>query len=250
MSWKVPKSWQSASGEPAFCSSPGDPYPRLTALQRHIEAGTLLVDIGTDHARLPIAALQSDRCTAAIGIDIHADPLAGARLRALAAGVGSRLILHQDDALTNLCIRVPCTIVGAGIGGNLIASSVEEWLRRAPELKALVLNPMSEERMMRAALYRAGLRCQHQTLVLDSGRIFLVERWLPGSLAGSPSFQPADEDIILGERLKAGHDPLWQPWLHTQHDWLQRSLRAMPPGERREQTSGHLAVVKQAISGT
>ena len=117
MSWKVPKSWQSASGEPAFCSSPGDPYPRLTALQRHIEAGTLLVDIGTDHARLPIAALQSDRCTAAIGIDIHADPLAGARLRALAAGVGSRLILHQDDALTNLCIRVPCTIVGAGILG-------------------------------------------------------------------------------------------------------------------------------------
>lgn len=219
-----------------------------------IVEGTLLVDIGTDHARLPIAALRSERCPAAIGIDIHAQPLARARNRARAAGVEDRLHLYHGDALVNLCVRVPCTLVAAGIGGNLIAQNVQQWLRRVPNLRALVLNPMSEERIMRTALYHAGLRCDAQTLVQDSGRIFLVERWLSGDPSGAPSDHAADpftsEDIILGTILRRGDDPLWGAWLHTQRSWLERTLDALPSGPRRTATTKHLAVITRAINET
>ena len=89
-------------------------------------------DIGTDHAYIPIYLLRCGKCTAAVASDINRGPLEAAKRNAELYGVSERITFLLTNGLgetdpaaygvTDLCI--------CGMGGELIA----EILRASPYL--------------------------------------------------------------------------------------------------------------------
>ena len=99
--------------------------PRLLALAELCGSGRLIIDVGCDHALLPVHLLQEDRFDAALAIDLNQGPidLARDRLRAeLAAGelrsdLPDRLTFKMQDGLSGVDLLPGTCVVIAGIGG-------------------------------------------------------------------------------------------------------------------------------------
>lgn len=72
---------------------------RLDTVRRLIPHGTANVDIGTDHAHLPVSAVRSGQSSCAIGIDIALAPLLSARNVVERAALGGRVGLLLGDGL-------------------------------------------------------------------------------------------------------------------------------------------------------
>ena len=82
-----------------------------------------MCDVGTDHGKLPVAALLSGRAKKAIAIDISAQSLRKARLLAKAENVPLRCIV--GDGLTPLRKGETDVVVIAGMGGMEIIRILE-----------------------------------------------------------------------------------------------------------------------------
>ena len=72
---------------------------RLSAIAVRIRQGSRLVDVGTDHAYLPIFAVSEKICPSAIATDIQSGPAAVARAHVAAAGLAERCEIQVAYAI-------------------------------------------------------------------------------------------------------------------------------------------------------
>ncbi len=62
--------------------------PRLAAVAKSVPAGARLIDVGTDHAMLPVYLAQTGRIAHAFASDIRPGPLTAARALVAKTGTG------------------------------------------------------------------------------------------------------------------------------------------------------------------
>ena len=74
---------------------------RLQRIADYVRPGDRIIDVGTDHAYIPIRLLLEDSAATAIATDIRPGPLERARLDAVRYGVVDRLELQQCDGLAD-----------------------------------------------------------------------------------------------------------------------------------------------------
>lgn len=92
---------------------------RLNTVLRSVPAGSVVADIGTDHAFLPIALVESKKAKKVIATDVAQKPLNNARENIEKAGVGN-IELRLCDGLSGVFPdEVDCVTI-AGMGGNVI----------------------------------------------------------------------------------------------------------------------------------
>lgn len=146
--------------------------PRLAACAGLLRPGRALIDVGTDHAYLPIWLLKSHFIPRAVACDVKPGPLAAARRHAQIYRVGEELRLVLSDGLRALGPMDGDDIVIAGMGGELILRMIAEtdWLR-APE-KRLILQPMSAAGKLRAGLWELGFPILKEEAVRDGGKVY------------------------------------------------------------------------------
>ena len=130
--------------------------PRLLEIASLVSQGAALIDVGTDHAYIPIylmdkGVLSRGKCT-----DIHDGPIRRAKENISRYGLTDKIIAEKADGLQGVDVEGYNTIVIAGMGGMLIA----EILRNAPFLqgKTLILQPMTAVRELRMYLLENGFK--------------------------------------------------------------------------------------------
>ena len=96
---------------------------RLETVLSLLKEGETLCDVGTDHGKLPVAALLSGKAKSAIAIDISAQSLQKAKLLAEREDVPLRCLV--GDGLTPLRKGEADAIVIAGMGGMEIVRILE-----------------------------------------------------------------------------------------------------------------------------
>ena len=96
---------------------------RLETVLSLLKEGETLCDVGTDHGKLPVAALLSGKAKSAIAIDISAQSLQKAKLLAEKEDVPLRCLV--GDGLTPLRKGEADAIVIAGMGGMEIVQILE-----------------------------------------------------------------------------------------------------------------------------
>ncbi len=147
--------------------------PRLAACAAFLR-GKPLADIGTDHAYLPAALAKSGRIPRAIASDIAQGPLNAAEKTLRAYGVESLVELRKCDGLSGFLPGEAQDIVIAGMGGELIV----KILSQAPWLKTgayrLVLQPMTQEPVLRRWLFENGFALLSEEAVLSGGKVYTV----------------------------------------------------------------------------
>ncbi len=197
--------------------------PRLALCAQLVRPGRALIDVGTDHAYLPIWLLLSGKSPRAVACDVNPGPLESAARHANQYGVADRLALVRSDGLKKLGPEDGDEIVIAGMGGELILEIVSQasWLR--DPAKRLVLQPMSNPGRLRLGLSALGFQVLEEFPAQDSGKIYsafsVVYAGQPhpagelypymGRLTpGGKDVEKYGEKVILGlkkQALGAGH---------------------------------------------
>ena len=147
---------------------------RLAALAARIRPGSRLVDVGTDHAYLPIYAVQQNICPFAIATDIRSGPVACAREHIAAVGLAEHIDVRKGDGLASVKPEEAEDIVIAGMGGELIAAILEAApFVRAPRIR-LLLQPMSRPEKLREYLLTHGFSLEWEDVVCEGERLYIV----------------------------------------------------------------------------
>lgn len=147
---------------------------RLSAAATLVRDGVRVVDVGTDHAYLPVELVKSGKCPCAIACDIGVGPLENARRHIVEFDLCDKIELRLCDGLSGIAPDEAEDISICGMGGELIASILENaaWTK-SPD-KHYILQPMTAVDDLRRYLAREGFTVQKEVLVRDAGRLYTV----------------------------------------------------------------------------
>ena len=149
---------------------------RLCCAAEQVRPGSVLADIGTDHALLPIELVSSGRCPGRLPRIFAPVPLPGRgrRWRIMAYPTGSMSGWEAGCPLYGRRRRT--TIVIAGMGGETIVSILSESAWVASPRYRLILQPMSRPEFLRRWLRDMGFVLEEEPAVRDAGRLYTVLR--------------------------------------------------------------------------
>jgi len=147
---------------------------RLAAVAEMVREGSVVADIGTDHAYLPVYLVRSGRCPHALACDLRPGPLDHARKTVDSFDVGDMVELRQTDGLDG--VNYADDVVIAGMGGELIVRILGRSAFIRDSRVALVLQPMTALPELRAFLCLSGFEIKKETVVREGDKLYLVIR--------------------------------------------------------------------------
>lgn len=186
--------------------------PRLLACAEYVPENTTLIDVGTDHAYLPVWLVQNHKIKVpAVACDINAGPLSRARASAEQYEVEDSIEFILNNGLAGMSGETAETVVIAGMGGETIAGIIEasgwKWTPR----HTFILQPMSKIPELCRYIYENGFYIEKERLVRDGKEIYRVmrvkvgRREMPGALELYTGVLDADDPLsteYLGLLLK------------------------------------------------
>lgn len=147
---------------------------RLLAVASLVRDGAVLADIGTDHAYLPIALLQSGKIKSAVCADINEGPLSLAKMNAKKAGVDSKIKFYLSDGFDKIPSDGITDVSICGMGGELILDIVSRATPFLSNGARLILQPMSREWVLRRGLYSLGFEIVREEFTFDTGKYYIL----------------------------------------------------------------------------
>ena len=155
---------------------------RLEEIIRWVPECERVIDVGTDHALVPIALLSRDIIRCAIGIDKSPLPLGQAKVNRHNAEVVERLRLVCASGLEIEDIQSEDVVVMAGVGGR----TMQEILQASSWRGTLVLQPNRDVPVLRQWLWDNGWYSDVETIVQHKTQYFWTSRWYRGHKEPSP----------------------------------------------------------------
>lgn len=198
---------------------------RFEAILSLVRPCRTLVDIGTDHGLIPLAAIARHLATTAIAIDRQPAPLQVAEANRRAAALEDKLDLRLGDGLAPLRPGEGDTLTIAGMGARLIVTILRAHPDTLTGFSRLILQPNQQPEQVRAWAREAGWHLADEALVEEAGRFFPVLAFIPGTgpdpAYALPGFS-ADELLVLGPRLLEKGDAVARRFWQAQRDRLTR----------------------------
>jgi len=199
--------------------------PRLTACAEYVPQDSTLVDVGTDHAYLPVWLIQNGRVkTPVIAGDINRGPLERARKSAAEYGVENEVVFMLNNGLAGTKDDLAQTVVIAGMGGetimDIISASGWNW-----EGHTLILQPMSKIYELCRGLYENGFYIEKERLIRDAGEIYRVLLVKPGK-----KDMPEDMELYAGNSDR--EDPLYKEYVSGLIKKFSRMEKGMAASEK------------------
>ena len=146
--------------------------PRLFWFAERVRQGILFVDIGTDHAKLPVYLVQSGKIQHAIASDIGEGPIGRARTYIQACGLQNSIATYIGDGVGHLPITPPADIAICGMGGETIRNILSDApFLKHPEIR-LLLQPMTDFALLRHYLSQNGFTPVEEDIVSSEGRMY------------------------------------------------------------------------------
>lgn len=144
---------------------------RLKSIFDAVGSCECIADIGSDHALLPIALLQSGKAKSAIACDINKGPLERSRNNAVKYGIKNIEFLLSDgfEALTEKSFDKAAI---CGMGGTLISDIIEKAGTKAH--CSLILQPMTAYKELRAYLWNNGFKIDNESYAVDSNKPYVI----------------------------------------------------------------------------
>ncbi|WLD87626.1 class I SAM-dependent methyltransferase [Stomatobaculum sp. F0698] len=155
---------------------------RLRALAELVPAGSVLADIGTDHAWVPAELLLKGRISRAVAMDIGEGPLARAEAHIAELGLTEQVSLRLSDGFAALKPGEADCVLIAGMGGELMQGILTRGLgadgRPGPAfrvgVKRYLFSPHTEWEAFRSYLSAQGFRLTDERMLKEDGKYYLI----------------------------------------------------------------------------
>ena len=138
---------------------------RLEAASSFAESNSVIADVGTDHAYLPIYLYALGRVRGGVVSDINPGPLDRAKANLRGYGCENVFDTVMTDGLSGIEKYGPDDIFILGMGGELIVKIIDEadWVKKRGI--RLILQPMTHPEILREYLYSNGFAIIDELLV-------------------------------------------------------------------------------------
>ena len=152
---------------------------RLLAVASLVTTGSIVADIGTDHAYIPLYLIQEKKAPGAIAMDVNEGPLLRAEEHVRDAGLTEQIRLRRSDGLEQLSPgECDCAVI-AGMGGGLMIRILSAHPEITKSLKECILQPQSEIERVRSFLLEEGFVFLQEDMVLDDGKYYMMMKVRP-----------------------------------------------------------------------
>lgn len=177
--------------------------PRLMATAKFVEAGSTVVDVGTDHAYIPIWLSVNGVCSSAVATDINLGPILRARENIKKFGMESKIQARLSDGLAELAAGEADTVVIAGMGGILINRILAAAKHLYSSVRRYVIQPMTAVEETRKFLEQNGFFIENECLAKEDDKIYTVLCVCRGQMRIEKSIY-----YHIGKKLIDNRDPL------------------------------------------
>lgn len=144
---------------------------RLNTIAKCVPKGSRVIDVGTDHAYIPIYLMKNKIASACIATDIHKGPLEKAKLNMKAHGIDN-IRLKLTNGLEGIGEDEGDIIIIAGMGGCLIIDILKNNLPLAKHVQKLILQPQQDISRVRRFLHETGFKIEDEEIVEDAEKYY------------------------------------------------------------------------------
>ena len=202
---------------------------RLEAVASLVPPCQTLVDVGTDHAYLPVLLLQQGKIQQAIAGDVVPGPCEAARHTVRAFHLEDRITVRQGSGLTVVAPGEAEAAVMAGMGAGtmlqILAEAPAVW--QHPGFRHLILQPMSDACRLRHWAEDNGWAIVREELAREGKRLYELLHLEP-----SPGWRYPSTCYEIGSDLIQRHHPLLEDLLAERKKKLHGLLEQMGRSER------------------
>jgi tRNA (adenine22-N1)-methyltransferase len=142
---------------------------RLLACANYVDGFIKLADIGTDHAFLPIHAIQEGFVYSALAIDNKEGPFVIAYSNVKKAGLQDKISVIKSSGLESIDDEVDVVVI-SGMGGNLISQIIEKDDHK--NIKRFILQPNSDADVVRTKMNQLGYRVIDELVLKDQKKYY------------------------------------------------------------------------------
>ena len=169
------------------------PSARLLSALPYLKRGGTVIDVGTDHAYLPIYLVGQHISSRALACDINRGPIESAARNIAAAGLKDKIDTLCTDGLHGAEQFDPDDIMIFGMGGELIIRILSEapWVKDAGI--GLVLQPMTRAHLLRRWLLENGCAIVGETITHEDRYYQTIAARFSGK-----SEEYTEEELLLG----------------------------------------------------
>lgn len=191
---------------------------RLQTIAQLVPKGSIVADIGTDHAQLPLFLREQHISPLVYAIDNKPGPLRQAYQNT--KGVeGITLVL--GNGIENLSPDVT-TLVLAGMGGRTIVEILQEI---PTHVDTILVSAHVAMALVREPITQKGFAIDAETLVEEAAELYEITRFIRGSATYSK------EDLVCGPILRTEQPPLWHRWLELKITEAEYLLSQIPESD-------------------
>lgn len=205
---------------------------RLACVASLVRKCGCVIDVGTDHAYLPVFLIQNEVCDTAFACDVKKGPLENAKETVRIFGLEKRIETVLSDGLDNVKPRKNCCVVLAGMGGILISELLgrADWL--LDESVQIVAQPMSHAEYVRRFLYENGFEITEEKTAADAKHVYLA---LSAVYTGKKTAYT--EGRLYYGKLFENRDETTTLYLRRQYDRLKKRYNAICTDEKHQDES-------------
>ena len=189
---------------------------RLACVAAQVKPGDRVADIGSDHAYLPVYLIKTKQINFAVAGEVIKGPFETAQRQVQKSQLQEQIMVRLADGLAAIKESDAIdTIVIAGMGGQLIASILENgWQnKQLKKTQRLVLQPNLDENEVRLWLSGHGFGITHEEIIEEKNKIYEV-------IVASPMQEAAysEKELFFGTFLMTEKNPVFQKkWMHASH---------------------------------
>lgn len=147
---------------------------RMKAVCSMVSPGGRVIDIGTDHAYIPIYLVEKGIKESALACDVNKGPLSIAKDHIANEGLSEKIGLCLSDGLKSVDVSTGDSIVIAGMGGLLIRDIILSSPDKARLSGELILQPQSEYGQLRGFLSETGFVIEDEDALEEEGKFYFL----------------------------------------------------------------------------
>ena len=148
---------------------------RLELVASFVPQGAILLDVGSDHAYLPIELVERGQIKSAIAGEVVEGPYQSAVKNVEANGLKEKIQVRLANGLAAFEEADQVSVITiAGMGGRLIARILEEGLDKLANVERLILQPNNREDDLRIWLQENGFQIVAESILEEAGKFYEI----------------------------------------------------------------------------
>ena len=213
---------------------------RLELVASFVPQGAVLLDVGSDHAYLPIELVERGQIEAAIAGEVVEGPFQSAVKNVEAHGLKEKIQVRLANGLAAFEEEDQVSVITiAGMGGRLIATILQEGLEKLANVERLILQPNNREDDLRIWLQDNDFQIVAESILEEAGKFYEILVVEAGQMKLSAS------DVRFGPFLSKEVSPVFVQKWQKEATKLEFALGQIP--EKNQEERQVLAYKIQAI---